>query len=232
MVRMPREFNLTRRIGLRLEVSMRRKFGQLLLACCLLVIPAVAQRGGGGHGGGGGFHGGMGGGFRGGGMMGGGFRGGGGMVRGGGWNGGWRGGGWNGGWWGNRGGAAFIGGWGWPGWGWGGGWPGWGWGYPYSYGGGYYGGSYPYSAYPNYDTGYVTGGGQPASCPQANGAPLYQIKLTYQNNIYLAQKYWYTPGTLNFITAQGEEKKTPINTIDPVTFQLNQSCGLNFAVPQ
>src|SRR5215469_877665 len=41
--------NLTRRIGLRLEVSMRRKFGQLLLAGCLLVIPAVAQRGGGGH---------------------------------------------------------------------------------------------------------------------------------------------------------------------------------------
>jgi hypothetical protein len=218
---MPDEFNLPRSIGLRLEVSMRRKFGQLLLAGCLLVIPAMAQRGGGGHGGGGGFHGGMGGGFRGGGWRGGGWRGGG-------WNGGWR-----GGWWGNRGGTAFIGGWGWPGSGWGG--PGWGWGYPYSYGG-YYGGypygSYPYSAYPNYDTGYANVAGQLASCPQVNGAPLYQIKLTYQNNIYLAQKYWYTPGTLNFITAQGEEKKTPINTIDPVTFQLNQSCSLNFTVPQ
>jgi hypothetical protein len=98
------------------------------------------------------------------------------------------------------------------------------WLYPY--------GSYPYSAYPNYDTGYAKAGGQPVSCPQVNGAPLYQIKLTYQDNIYLAQKYWYTPGTLNFITAQGEEKKMPINTIDPVTFQLNQSCGLNFTMPQ
>jgi hypothetical protein len=177
----------------------------------------------------------MGGGFRGGGMIGGGRGWGGGGWRGGGWRGGgWRG-GWNGGW---------RGGWGWSGWGWPGrgwGWPGW--GYPYSYGygypyyyGGYYGGypddSYPYSAYPNYDTGYGNGGGQLASCPAVNGARLYQIKLTYQNNIYLARKYWYTPGTLNFITAQGEEKKTPINTIDQVTFQLNQSCGLNFTVPQ
>jgi len=192
---------------------MMRKSAQLLLAGCLLVLPAAAQRGGGHGGGGGGFHGGMGGG---------GFRGG--------MGGGWRGGGF---------GPGFRGGWGWRGggWGWrGGGWgpwggyypgvnfgPGWGWGYPYS--------SYPYSPYPYDAAGYGYSMAPPASCPQANGALLYQIKLTYQNNIHLAQKYWYTPGTLNFITVQGEENKTPIDTIDPVTFQLNQSCGMNFTLP-
>ena len=197
---------------------MMRKFAQLLLAGCLLVLPAAPQRGGGHGGGGGGFHGRMGGGgFRGG--MGGGWRGGG---FGPGFRGGWRGGGWR---W--RG-----GGWGWRGGGWGpwGGYypgvyfgPGWGWGYPYS--------SYPYSQYPYDAAGSGYSMAQPASCPQVNGALLYQIKLTYQNHIYLAQNYWYTPGTLNFITVQGEEKKTPINTIDPVTFQLNQSCGMNFTLP-
>jgi hypothetical protein len=53
--------------------------------------------------------------------------------------------------------------------------------------------------------------------------------LTYQDNIWLAQQYWYTPGTLNFITPQGEEKKTPIDTIDHgLTDELNRACGVNF----
>jgi hypothetical protein len=48
----------------------------------------------------------------------------------------------------------------------------------------------------------------------------------------LAQDYWYTPGTLNFTTLQGEEKKTPINSIDgQSTYQLNRACGMNFQMP-
>src|SRR5579864_6893966 len=43
-----------RSVGLRLEVSMMRRFAQFVLVGCFLAIPAVAQRGGGG-----GFHGGM-----------------------------------------------------------------------------------------------------------------------------------------------------------------------------
>jgi hypothetical protein len=161
--------------------------------------------------GGGGFRGGMGGGgFRGG--MGGGFRGGG--FRGGAW--GFRGGNWGG----NR----FFFGFGGPGW--------WGWGYPYDYGYYPYGSYYPYSAapYPDYGPGYAYSQPQ-VSCPQANGAPVYQIKLTYSNEIWLTTNYWYTAGTLNFMTMQGEVKKTPINSIDPITLQLNQACGLNFQGP-
>jgi hypothetical protein len=49
----------------------------------------------------------------------------------------------------------------------------------------------------------------------------------------VTQNYWYTAGTLNFITLQGEEKKTPINSIDrALTFQLNRNCGVGFALPQ
>jgi hypothetical protein len=66
------------------------------------------------------------------------------------------------------------------------------------------------------------------SCPQA-----YQIKLTYQNNVWLAQNYWYTPGTLNFMTLQGQENKTPIDTLDRAsTIRLNSVCGLNFQLPE
>jgi hypothetical protein len=63
--------------------------------------------------------------------------------------------------------------------------------------------------------------------------PLYIIKLTYQNNPFIAQNYWYTPGTLNFVTIQGEQKMTPINSIDSATtLQLNSACGLSFQLPQ
>jgi len=196
-----------------------RKLAQFLLVGCFLVIPAIAQRGGGGfHGGmGGGFHGGMGG-FHGGGFVGPGFRGG--FV-----SGGFR--GFRGGFFpGNR----FVFGFGFPGY-----WPyyGAGWGYyAYPY--------YPYSAYPDPyaysypdDYGYAYSGPEQTSCPQANGIPLYQIKLTYQNNVWLAQDYWYTEGTLNFITLQREQKKTPISSIDrSLTFRLNRDCGLNFQLPR
>jgi hypothetical protein len=231
-----------------------RRLVQLLVLGCLLVVPAVAQRGGHGGGGGfGGFHGGMGG-FRGGGF--GGFRGGGfGGFRGGGF-GGFRGGfgrGWfgRGGW--NR--------WGWGsgwGWGWGGFWPyysaGWGWGYPYygftsypdwgysypytysyPYVGSY---SYPYTySNPTDSTGfasrYASSAPVQVSCAQSNGTPLYLIKLTYQDKVWAARDYWYTPGTLNFITWQSELNKTPIETIDrAATFQLNSQCGVNFQFPK
>jgi hypothetical protein len=69
-------------------------------------------------------------------------------------------------------------------------------------------------------------------CPQANGRSLYQIKLTYQSNAGVAQYYWYTPGTLNFITLQGKLNKTPLSSIDRATFRLNHDCGVNFEAPR
>jgi hypothetical protein len=220
------------------------RFVQSLLIGCLLVIPAVAQRGGGGfHGGMGGFHGGMGGfhgglgGFRGGGFVSPGFRGGFG-------NGGFR--GFHGGYfWGNR----FVGGYGsyWP------------YyysaypyyGYPYTaYSYPYYYNAYPYYGYPYYpyttfsypdqDNGYAYSQTRYAysqtgqtSCPQTNGRPLDLIKLTYQDKVWLTQDYWYTPGTLNFVTLQGELNKTPIDSIDrAATTQLNRVCGVNFQLPR
>jgi hypothetical protein len=211
---------------------MMRRFAQLLLVGCLLVMPAVAQRGGGGfHGGmGGGFHGGMGG-FR-GGM--GGFRGGMGGYRGGGFVGpGFRGGfnGFRGGFRGYYPGNRF--GFGFPYWPYYGG----GWGYPYPY---YDYPYYPYSAYsypyaysyPSDNYAYAYGGHDQTSCVQANGRPLYLIKLTYQNNVWMAQDYWYTEGTLNFTTLQGEQNKTPISSIDRAfTLQLNRDCGVVFQLP-
>ena len=200
-----------------------QRLAQSLLIGFLLVIPAVAQRGGGG------FHGGMGG-FRGGGFVSRGFRGGFG-------NGGFR--GFHGGYfWGNR----FVGGYGpyWP----------------------YYSGAYPYYAYPYYpyaypysysvypyysypyysytvysypyqDNAYAYSQTGQTSCPQTSGRPLDLIKLTYQDKVWLAQDYWYTPGTLNFVTLQGELNKTPISSIDlAVTVQLNRVCGVNFQLPR
>lgn len=127
------------------------------------------------------------------------------------------------------------------GWGYGGGyWPyyGAGWGYPY-YGYPYYGYpyqaySYPYAySYPSNDSGYAYSGPDQASCPQANGKPLYLIKLTYENNVWVAQDYWYTAGTLNFITLQGEQNKTPIDSMDrALTLQLNRDCGVAFQLPR
>ena len=206
-----------------------RRFAQFFLIGCLLAIPGIAQRvaavdggGGGFHGGGGGFHGG-GGGFH-GGMgwfsrrdCGPGFRGG-----------GWR--GYRGGYFpGNRFGFGF---------GFSGYWPyyGSGWGYPY-YGYPYY---YPYTAYPYavpysypyYGYSYAYTGPDQAYCPHANGRPLYLIKLTYDNQVWMSQDYWYTADTLNFITLQGRQNKTPINSIDrDATFRLNGECGLNFQWP-
>jgi hypothetical protein len=211
-----------------------RRLAQVLLIGCFLVIPAVAQRGGGGggiHGGtGGGFRGGMGGGFRGG--MGGGFRGGMGGHGGGFVGPGFHGrGGFRGGFFpGNR----FVVGFGFPYWSYYGA----GWDYPYPY----Y--SYPYYPYPAYSYpyaysypsdayGYAYSGPDQTYCPQANGKPLYLIKLTYQNNAWVAQDYWYTEGTLNFITLQGEQNKTPISSIDrALTFQQNRDCGVVFHLPR
>jgi len=196
-----------------------RRFAQVLLVASFLVVPAVAQRGGGGFRGGmgGGFHGGMA--SHGGGFVGPGFRGGFNGFRG-----GFRGGYFPG----NRLGFGF---------------PyspyyGAGWGYPYAYYGYRY---YPYSAYsypyaysyPPDAYGYAYSGPDQTSCPQANGKPLYLIKLTYQNNAWVAQDYWYTEGTLNFITLQGEQNKTPTSSIDrALTFQLNRDCGVIFQLPR
>jgi hypothetical protein len=110
-----------------------------------------------------------------------------------------------------------------------------GWGYPYPYYGyPYYAYSYPYVySYPSEENGYAYSEPNQTSCPQANGKPIYLIKLTYQNNAWLAQDYWYTEGTLNFITLQGEQNKTPISSIDrALTFQLNRDCGVAFQLPR
>jgi hypothetical protein len=210
-----------RSIRLRLEVSIMRKFAQFLLVASFLVVPAVAQRGGGGFRGGmgGGFHGGMAG--HGGGFVGPGFRGGFNGFRG-----GFRGGYFPG----NRLGFGFryspyYGA---------------GWGYPYAYYGyGYYpysAYSYPYAyaySYPSDAYEYAYSGPKQTSCLQANGNPYYLIKLTYQNNVWVAQDYWYTAGTLNFITLQGEQNKTPTSSIDrALTFQLNRDCGVIFQLPR
>ena len=217
---------------------MIRRLAQILLISCCL-IPAVAQRGGGGYRGcgmGGGFRGGMGGGFRGG--MGGGFRGGfaGPGSRPGYGYGGFRGyGGY--GFRGYRGyypGNRFFFGFGFPYW------PyyGAGWGNPYygysSYP--YWVNSYPYGyayTYPSDDYQYAYSAPSPTSCPQANGRPLVQIKLTYANQVWLAQDYWYSADTLNFVTLQGEQNKTPASSIDQgLTLQLNHNCGVNFQLPK
>jgi hypothetical protein len=210
---------------------------------------------GGFRGGMGGFRGGGFGGFRGGwgGIRGGGFggfRGGWGGFRGG-FGRGWYGPGWNRWGWGWGGFWPYYG----AGWGWGGSWPyygaGLGWGYPYwnySYP---YTSSYPYVdsysypyaySYPTDSEGYasryassapVYSGAVQTSCLQSNGSPVYLIKLTYQDRIWAARDYWYTPGTLNFVTMQSELNKTPTDTIDRgATFQLNSQCGVNFQFPK
>jgi len=96
--------------------------------------------------------------------------------------------------------------------------------------------TYPYSdaySYPYQDYGYAYSQTGQTSCPQTNGGPLYLIRLTYQDTVWLAQDYWYTPGTLNFVTPQGELKKTPMNSIDrAATVQLNRACGGNFQLPR
>jgi hypothetical protein len=123
-----------------------------------------------------------------------------------------------------------------------------GWSYPY-YGYPYYGypnysyysypyygyGYYPYSAYAYRYYGYSYPAGQTTQtiCPESDGAPLYLIKLTYEDEVWVARDYWYTAGTLNFVTFQRELNKTPISSIDrALTFQFNRACGLNFQFPR
>ena len=198
------------------------RFLKLFAVGALLVLPAVAQRGGGFHGGmGGGFHGGMGGGFHGG--MGGGFHGG----LGGGFHGGVGqhsyGGFHNGFYHGPR---AY---WGFYPWGY---WPSYyaGWGYPY-YNGYYY---YPYSAYsyPYYDYGYGGSNQDQALWPPASQKTIYLIKLKGQDNVCMAQAYWYTEQTLHFITLEGENKQVPTSSIDrALTLQLNAERHVDFQLP-
>jgi len=74
-------------------------------------------------------------------------------------------------------------------------------------------------------------------CPQTNGKRLYRIAIPagelgrnrYQDNIWVAHDYSYTNGILNFVTQQGEQKHTPVSSVDSaITLQLNRECGLNF----
>jgi hypothetical protein len=76
-------------------------------------------------------------------------------------------------------------------------------------------------------------------CPQTNRKPLYRIAIPagrpgqYQNNIWVAHDYSYTNRILNFVTQEGEQKQTPVSSIDrAITLQLNRECGLNFQFPK
>ncbi len=78
------------------------------------------------------------------------------------------------------------------------------------------------------------------ACTQVNGKIPYRIAIgdqrtqsAYQKNIWVTQDYSYAEGNLIFKTLQGEEKKTPIRSIDrALTLQLNRNCGLSFQLPQ
>ncbi len=83
-------------------------------------------------------------------------------------------------------------------------------------------------------------------CPQSKGKRLYRIaipvgergrnrkvQLTYQDNLWLAREYWYSKGILNFVTLEGEQKQTPVSSIDrEITLQLNRECDVNFQLPR
>ena len=83
-------------------------------------------------------------------------------------------------------------------------------------------------------------------CPQAKGKRLYRIaipvgergrnrkvQLTYQDNLWVAHEYWYSKGILNFVTLEGEQKQTPVSSIDrEITLQLNRECDVNFQFPR
>jgi len=87
--------------------------------------------------------------------------------------------------------------------------------------------------------------GHTQTCPRVNGKPLYRIAVppdrpdrrgkmlqTHQENLSVAHNYWYTEGTLNFVTVQEERIEMPINSIDrTLTLQLNRECGVNFQFP-
>jgi hypothetical protein len=85
--------------------------------------------------------------------------------------------------------------------------------------------------------------GPDQTCPQSNGKRLYRIaipanepgrnRVTYQDNIWVAHEYWYTEGILNFVTLEGEQKHTPVSSVDrAITLQLNRECDVNFQLPR
>jgi hypothetical protein len=234
----------------------------LLIGCFLALPATAqrgggAHGGGGFHGGmgGGGFHGGMGGGFRGGGFGGSGFRGGYNGFHSGfnGFHGGFR---------YFRGGTRnrFIFGFGYAPWGYGP-YYGAGWGYPYyDYGYPYY--NAPYSSSYSYPTSYSDYGSSASSpavviyqsqppinvyeapaqpeireypetfSPQRNEKPIYLIAFKGQSNIRAAQAYWVAGDTLHFVTLQGEQRQTPVNSIDrALTLRLNHDRHVDFLLP-
>jgi len=83
-------------------------------------------------------------------------------------------------------------------------------------------------------------------CPPTKGKRIYRIaipagepgrnrkvQLTYQDNLWVAHEYWYTNGILNFVTLEGEQKQTPVSSIDrAITLQLNRECDVNFQLPR
>ena len=105
---------------------------------------------------------------------------------------------------------------------------------------GYYGYGYTPSA-PAAPTKVTDYRGPGLICPQTNGKRLYRIAIPagepgrnrYQDNILVARDYWYMKGIINFVTQEGEQKQTPVSSIDSaITLQLNRECGLNFQFPK
>jgi hypothetical protein len=82
------------------------------------------------------------------------------------------------------------------------------------------------------------------TCPQADGKPVYRIAVpadtrerkippTYQNNLWVVQDYSFTNGTLKFTTVDGQQKQTPVRSVDrDLTLELNRECGANFHFPK
>ncbi len=78
--------------------------------------------------------------------------------------------------------------------------------------------------------------GPDQTCPQSNGKRLYRIAIpadepgrshkvhmTYQDNLWVTREYWYTEGIFNFVTLEGEQKRTPVSSVDrAITLQLNR----------
>ena len=104
----------------------------------------------------------------------------------------------------------------------------------------YYGYGYPPSA-PAAPPKVTDYSGPGLICPQTTGKRLYRIAIPagepgrnrYQDNIWVARDYWYMKGIINFVTQEGEQKQTPVSSIDSaITLQLNRECGLNFQFPK
>ena len=68
--------------------------------------------------------------------------------------------------------------------------------------------------------------------PPASAPPIYLIALK-DHTIRAAAAYWVDADTLNFVTLEHEQKRTPLSTVDrPLSLQLNRERRVPFTLPQ